>query len=359
MPRALIALLLIVLLFAAASVGYAEISVSITSVVPADQTIAEDESVEVYWKIEADSESGNWRFEVGGDGTWDSGEKAGASNASGSFAGTLQGQSTIHDSDLDEDDGDYTVYFIAYQDDENTDSTSITITLDNPPRKVTGVYAGNGNNKLFVGWDSNDVADIDYYLIYYSLSSGSEADDYQGTDASGGASPIDAGDVTEFTLSSLENDVRYYIRVSAVDEGGTEGPLSDQTSGIPKENYGSSELSDEEGGCFIATAAYGNYSHPTVLSLREFRDEILLTNDLGRRFVQGYYKWSPPVADWIRANPGVRATVAGALIPLAWYADISIGFPMFALLIPILTAIAFFWSMRYVAIRVRVRRRGK
>ena len=359
MPRALIALMLTILFLVAASAGYAEISVSITSVVPADQTITDGESVSIFWKIEADSESGDWRFEIGGDGTWDSGEKAGDSDASGTFSGTMQGQSTIHSSDLDEDDGDYSVYFIAYESDESNDSTSVTITLDNPPDMVTDVTAGNGNNKLFVGWTQLDTTDIDHYLVYYSLSSGNDAIDYQGTDAAEGASPVDAGNTAELTLSALQNDTKYFIRVSAVDEGGTEGPLSAEVGSTPRENFGVSELTNEEGGCFIATAAFGNYSHPSVVSLREFRDRILLKNNLGKRLIQSYYKWSPPLADWIRVHPGVRATVATALIPLAWYANASVGFPLFALLIPVLVALAFFWSMRYVAIRVRVRRRGK
>lgn len=58
--------------------------------------------------------------------------------------------------------------------------------------------------------------------------------------------------------------------------------------------------------CFIATASFGSLDHPRVRSLREFRDQFLLTNKFGRRFVSKYYKVGPIFAQWIRAHPSVR-----------------------------------------------------
>lgn len=46
-------------------------------------------------------------------------------------------------------------------------------------------------------------------------------------------------------------------------------------------------------GCYIATMAYGDYDHPQVLILRQFRDEELLTTVGGRLFVRIYYWLSP------------------------------------------------------------------
>lgn len=49
----------------------------------------------------------------------------------------------------------------------------------------------------------------------------------------------------------------------------------------------------KSGGCFIATACYGNYDAPEVLVLRQLRDDKLLTTFSGKIFVKFYYSVSP------------------------------------------------------------------
>jgi hypothetical protein len=61
--------------------------------------------------------------------------------------------------------------------------------------------------------------------------------------------------------------------------------------------------------CFIATAAYGTDTAQEIDVLRAFRDEILLHNSLGARFVSFYYKNSPPMADLISKHDVLRAIV--------------------------------------------------
>lgn len=73
------------------------------------------------------------------------------------------------------------------------------------------------------------------------------------------------------------------------------------SSGLPSYSGGSS------GGCFIATAAYGNPLTEQVIVLKAFRDNILQKTSLGRRFIDLYYYISPPIATFIELNTWRRA----------------------------------------------------
>lgn len=69
--------------------------------------------------------------------------------------------------------------------------------------------------------------------------------------------------------------------------------------------------------CFIATAAFGNKTHPAVRVLRQFRDKYLLTNPLGRSLVKAYYQLSPRLAKMIAPSPIARFATRLLLYPLA------------------------------------------
>jgi len=70
-----------------------------------------------------------------------------------------------------------------------------------------------------------------------------------------------------------------------------------------------------EGGCFVATAAYGSYLDSHVETLRDFRDSYMLTNPVGSALVSAYYKLSPPVAEFIDDHPTLKPIVRVGLLP--------------------------------------------
>jgi hypothetical protein len=70
------------------------------------------------------------------------------------------------------------------------------------------------------------------------------------------------------------------------------------------------------GGCFIATAAYGDLNHPNVQLLREFRDRYLLTNCIGKIFVDAYYRYSPTLASFAATRKSMKALARLNLVPV-------------------------------------------
>jgi len=69
----------------------------------------------------------------------------------------------------------------------------------------------------------------------------------------------------------------------------------------------------KKGGCFIATAAYGDADASAVKTLREFRDECLQRSRAGRCVVRVYYASSPTLAHLI-ARSQSRRRIARALL---------------------------------------------
>jgi len=99
--------------------------------------------------------------------------------------------------------------------------------------------------------------------------------------------------------------------------------------------------------CFIATAVYGNPMHPNVVALRNFRDRYLLTNKLGSRFVNWYYRVSPPVAKHLKDTPLEASAVRLALTPVVY----TIKYPVLILLIGVVLLAAGYWLLKRLYVK--------
>lgn len=174
-----------------------------------------------------------------------------------------------------------------------------------------------GDQNITVKWDAIDDSDdsTTQYKVYWSESSFSNT-----SKSSANVEGPMSG--TSYQLTGLTNDTEYFLAVSAVDENDNESVISAVTSAMPIdvsdfwEHYQSSGGSDDGGFCFIATAAFGSYMAPEVLTLRRFRDTVLMSSAPGRAFVRFYYAVSPPLAAVIADSPALRFVTRIAVMPL-------------------------------------------
>ena len=67
------------------------------------------------------------------------------------------------------------------------------------------------------------------------------------------------------------------------------------------------------GGCYIATMAYGDYDHPQVMVLRQFRDSYLSNRGWGRKFINFYYANSPHWVEVLKSHKHINALIRKVL----------------------------------------------
>jgi len=115
-------------------------------------------------------------------------------------------------------------------------------------------------------------------------------------------------DVTAYSDALIEAGT-YYYRIRAYNGSGNSSYSNEATP-----RWGDGE---DDGGCFIATAAFGSPLERHVQLFRNFRDTYLLPNSIGRAFVALYYDFSPPIARFIEKNGVLRGAVRIGLHPVA------------------------------------------
>ncbi len=193
---------------------------------------------------------------------------------------------------------------------------------NNPPVVSLSANPSSGSAPLTTNFTAT-ATDSDGTITKYEWDfDGNGTYDY--TETTGQVSHI-------FTAAST-----YTIRVRVTDDGNATAVAEATVDANSSSSVGTA--SDGGGGCFIATAAYGSYLSPHVEALRDFRDNVLLTNAPGRLFVRLYYRLSPPLADYIQRHETARTIARAGLTPLV----LSVEHPATAGLLALLLMAALF-----------------
>ncbi len=186
---------------------------------------------------------------------------------------------------------------------------SLKVTNNNNPTGVEGVYyiyLNNGNIMLKNGTATAVTLAQDNLALQFQK--GKSQDN------------IELDNILAYQVSS--SAINYNIDTSVILSNMAEGQSITGTSigtsiefktiadiaAIP-----SSELSSF---CFIATAAYGSNTEPSVMLLRRFKDDVLLQSVPGRKFVNFYYENSPALANKIVGNKVLKYLALGLLTPI-------------------------------------------
>jgi hypothetical protein len=173
-----------------------------------------------------------------------------------------------------------------------------------PPDGAANVAA---NVNLSWSGGDPDVAGTVTYDVYFGTSSSPPFK------ATIGPYPATQSPIT-YAPGTLAYNTTYYWQIVATDnhDASTAGPVWTFTTAKASR-------------CFIATAAYGTPMAEEVQILREFRDEYMLSNPLGRAFVDFYYRVSPPIAEFITEHPSLKPIVRAGLVPAVAMSIVAIN----------------------------------
>jgi len=216
---------------------------------------------------------------------------------------------------LDQGVGDYTI-LIIFEGDEyfsgSSDSNPFEILKENSSLTYTGPLSGTTGSTIAASAElsefDEEIGDLEGKKITFSIEHRTENGS---TDDEGVVEiQVDLAGIPPGTYSlktEFEGDALYLSSfdiddIEVVSGGGGNGG----------------------GGCFIATAAYGSPLAPELDTLRKFRDQYLLTNQLGQLFVAQYYQYSPPLADYIRERENLRKIIRVGLKPVVKMAELVV-----------------------------------
>jgi hypothetical protein len=197
------------------------------------------------------------------------------------------------------------------------------------PAVVTDLTAGTvTTTTIAFGWtapgNDGNLGQAASYDIRYSTSNITDANWGSVTEVTGENSPSSAGAAQIFTISGLTAGTTYYFALKTQDYAGNISGISNIASATTSSlgggggDSGGGGGGGGGGGCFIATAAFGTSMTREVVILSKFRDNYLLYNSVGKKFVKLYLKTSPTIAKFIEKREWAKKIVRCTLKPVVW-----------------------------------------
>ncbi len=116
--------------------------------------------------------------------------------------------------------------------------------------------------------------------------------------------------INEIGSLDMVSELRTRYNTNKVAIGNISSQLNQVVNQISNASRSSSSSSS---GCYIATMVYGSYEHPQVLVLRQFRDNTLATNYLGKTFIKIYYALSPKFVEMFKNSKKTNKLIKSIL----------------------------------------------
>ena len=188
---------------------------------------------------------------------------------------------------------------------EVIDPDTISDTVNRPADLIFGLFAyrlrvtNPGDTATIRIYFSGDIFSSDVFYKYDTINGWYDYSEHTTFNDDGQSITLEVKDGGFGDSDGLANGI-------IVDPGGI--------ASVGDSSY--SRLGSNIVGCFIATSAFGSKFEKHVQLLRRFRDFYLMPNRIGRIFVKAYYKYSPPMADFIARHDILRTMVRWSLAPL-------------------------------------------